>query len=294
MPISLRQLQIFVAVAHTGSTTAAADRVALSQSATSAALNELESTLKTRLFDRIGKRLLLNDSGRLLLPQAKQMLDAANTIEQQFSAAAASNVGLHIGASTTIGIYLLPAILAASAPPDAREHPRVLIANTADIAAAVANFDIDMGLIEGPCHEPGLQVEAWIRDELIVVCSPEHPLAHGKASVKALRDAGWLMRELGSGTREAVEQALLPHLHYRRTAGEFGNSEMIKHAAAEGLGIACLSRCVVDDLLSVGRLVEMKTTLPVLSRTFYLVYSKRKVMSARLAGFLEFCRGWRG
>jgi DNA-binding transcriptional LysR family regulator len=293
MPISLRQLQIFVAVVNTGSTTAAADRVALSQSAASAALNELEAVLKTRLFDRVGKRLLLNDSGRLLLPQAKQMLDAAHTIEQQFSTMAASNAGLHIGASTTIGIYLLPAILAASSAPYVHEHPRVLIANTADIAAAVANFDIDMGLIEGPCHEPGLQVEEWIRDELIVVCSPEHPLAHGKVSVKALRDAGWLMREPGSGTREAVEQVLMPHLHYRRTVGEFGNSEMIKHAAAEGLGIACLSRCVVDDLLSVGRLVEMRTTLPRLCRTFYLVYGKRKVMSAQLAGFLEFCRGWR-
>jgi DNA-binding transcriptional LysR family regulator len=122
----------------------------------------------TRLFDRVGKRLILNDSARLLLPQAKQMPDAANTIEQQFSVAHASSAGLHVGASTTIGIYLLPAILAASSTPGGDAHHRVLIANTADIAAAVADFAIDAGLIEGPCHESGLQVEPWIADELII------------------------------------------------------------------------------------------------------------------------------
>ncbi|HEX7646802.1 MAG TPA: LysR family transcriptional regulator [Noviherbaspirillum sp.] len=299
MRLSLRQLQIFLAVAESGSTAAAASRVALSQSAASAALNELENALDTRLFDRIGKRLALNDNGRLLLPQAKQMLDAAATIEQQFAVEGVSSAGLHIGASTTIGTYLLPAILAAAASPrEVASVPRVMIANTADIAAAVANFDVDMGLIEGPCHEPGLQVEPWLCDELIVVCSPDHPLAGGKSgakvSLKALRDAGWLMREPGSGTREAVEHALMPHLHYRHAAGEFSNSEAIKHAAAEGLGIACLSRCVVDDLLAVGRLVEMRTTLPVLSRHFYLVHNKHKVLSVQLRYFLEFCRRWKG
>ena len=112
MRISLRQLQIFVAVAESGSTTAAAELVALSQSAASAGLNELESMLQHKLFDRVGKRLLLNDNGRLLLPQARQMLDAAATIERQFGTLDGP-AGLRIGASTTIGIYLLPAILAA-------------------------------------------------------------------------------------------------------------------------------------------------------------------------------------
>jgi DNA-binding transcriptional LysR family regulator len=148
--LTLRQLHIFVAIAQSGSTTAAAECVALSQSATSAALNELEGLLKIQLFDRVGKRLILNDNGRLLLPQARQMLDAAATIEKQFSATGQfSGVDLRVGASTTIGIYLLPALLAAAAAKNADVRPHIMIANTADVAAAVANFKVDFGLIEG-------------------------------------------------------------------------------------------------------------------------------------------------
>ena len=295
MKITLRQLQIFLAVAQSGSTTAAADMIALSQSAASAALNELEHLLAVQLFDRVGKRLLLNDSGRLLLPQARHMLDAANTIEQQFLKPDQAGVELHIGASTTIGSYLLPAMVAAYR----RQHPqlriRALVANTADIVAAVSNFEVDAGLIEGPCHADDVEVEPWITDELIVVAAPGHALAAaGKMpTLQALGRADWLLREPGSGTREAVEHALLPYLHHLPSACEFGNSEAIKRATAEGLGISCLSRAVVADLLESGRLVELHSPLPVLRRHFYLVVSRHRVLSARLQALLEFCRHWR-
>ncbi|HSY29953.1 MAG TPA: LysR family transcriptional regulator [Burkholderiaceae bacterium] len=296
MRISLRQLQIFAAVAESGSTTAAAELVALSQSAASAGLNELESMLQHKLFDRVGKRLLLNDNGRLLLPQARQMLDAATTIERQFSASDGA-AGLRIGASTTIGIYVLPAILAAVSTRATALHPSVNIANTADIAAAVENFDIDMGLVEGPCHQADLLVEPWIKDDLVIVCAPDHPILTGKPgsriSLKALREAGWLLRESGSGTREAVEHALVPHLHTLRAAGEFSNAEAIKHAAAAGLGLACLSLLVVRDMLEAGRLIQLSTALPSLSRHFYLIRNRHKILSTRLEHFLHFCREWK-
>jgi DNA-binding transcriptional LysR family regulator len=297
MRLTLRQLQIFLAVSQAGSTSAAAGIVSLSQSATSAALNELESVLNVKLFDRVGKRLIPNDNGRLLLPQARQMLDAGATIEQQFATAdITTGIGLHIGASTTIGNYLLPAILGGFAAGGSEIHPRVMIANTADIALAVANFEVDIGLIEGPCHEPDLQVEPWLQDELIIVCAGNHPMMKGKENskvpLKALRAAGWLLREPGSGTREAVEHALVPHLHYLRPAGEFSNAEAIKHAAAAGLGIACLSRYVVNDLIAMGQLAEVRTTLPLLHRNFYLIHSRHKILSARLTNFLLFCRRW--
>lgn len=297
MRLSLRQLQIFLAVADGGSTTAAAERVALSQSATSAALIELESLLGTHLFDRIGKRLLMNDNGRVLLPQARQILDAASMIEQQFvPGMPASGAGLHIGASTTIGIYLLPDMLAAAYGRTGQTNPEVMIANTADIIAAVANFEIDLGLIEGPCHNADLHVEPWILDELIVVAAPAHPLAAEsgcKVPLKALREAAWLLREPGSGTREAVEHALAPHLHVLRPGGQFSNSEAIKHAAAAGLGVACLSRSVVADFITSGRLVEVPTTLPVLRRNFFLIHSQRKILSQRLDAFRAFCLHWK-
>lgn len=297
MGISLRQLQVFVAIHETGSTAAAAGRVFLSQSATSASLNELENLLRIDLFDRVGKRLVLNDNGRTLLPQARQMLDAAATMKRLFSGEDdAHAAGLHLGASTTIGNYVLPLILAKAAGQSARGHPVVMIANTLDIADAVVNFQLDMGLVEGPCHQADLHVEPWLLDELLIVASPAHPLAdgaaRGKLSASALREATWLLREPGSGTREAVEHAILPHLHALRPAGEFGNAEAIKHAAAAGMGVACLSRLVVQDLLTTGDLIALQTNLPRLERHFYLIHHKRKVLSARLQGFLQTCRTW--
>jgi len=291
MQVTLRQLHIFSAIAEKGSTKAAALHIALSQSATSAALKELENVLNTQLFDRVGKRLLLNENGRVLLPQARQMLDSARTIEQQFQPSQAPGAGLHIGASTTIGIYVLPQLLGRTIT---TSQPRIMVANTASIAAAVARFQLDVGLIEGPCHEHELMVEPWIEDEMVVVCAPHHPIvpttSTSSVSLDALRDAQWLLREHGSGTQEAVAHLLLPHLHQLRPAIELSNSEAIKQAAIAGLGITCLSRTMVASALRTGELIELHTALPYLSRRFYLIHHRSKTVSPPLLAFLQHCR----
>jgi len=297
MRLTLRQLQIFLAVAESGSTAAAADLVHLTQSASSSALRELESTLQCHLFDRVGKRLILNDNGRQLLPQARLLLDAAVNIELQFLPEKTANMsGLKLGSSTTIGIYLLPEILANYSAAHNPEPSKIRIANTVDIVNAVANFEVDAGFIEGYCHQSGLHIEPWLKDELIIVCAPEHPIlankSKGRINPKRLRESNWLLREPGSGTREAVEHALLPHLHFLNPAAEFGNSEAIKHAALAGLGLACLSRLVVQDLLDRQQLVEICSTLPAIHRQFYLITARKKIMSARLNALLAFCRNW--
>ena len=299
MRITLRQLGIFAAVADAGSTAAAAGRVALSQSATSAALNELEAVLEARLFDRAGTRLVLNDTGRGLLPQARAVLDGAAGIEREFGLGVTSGEALapsllRLGASTTIGNYLLPTLIARwrRARPDA--HVDVEIANTGAIAAAVARMEVDIGLIEGPCHEPDVVAQAWREEELVIVCAPSHPLLRGnpatRLNVAALRQADWLLREPGSGTREAVEQALQPHLHALREGLRFGGTEAIKQAAVEGLGFTCLSSFAVQDLVALGRLVQVQTTLPRLARRFWLVHHRRKQFSRSLAAFIDFCQ----
>ncbi|RJG05146.1 LysR family transcriptional regulator [Noviherbaspirillum cavernae] len=296
MRITLRQLQIFEAVASSGSTTAASEQLALSQSATSAALNELENLLSATLFDRVGRKLIINDNGRALLGHAKQMLSMARTIEGQFNGEQGVSRDLIIGASTTIGTYILPALLARYRSRYGEVIPRITIANTADVATAVANFDVEIGFIEGPCHVRGLRIEPWIKDELIVVAAPEHEPGSRKSRQKAtpstLAKAKWLLRESGSGTREAVEDALLPHLHYITEGGVFSSSEAIKHACMAGLGLACLSRLVVADLLAQGRLVEVGTTLPRMSRNLYMIYSAGKTLSKPLTEFRNFCRVW--
>jgi len=294
MKISLRQLQIFIAISQSGSTAAAADLVALSQSAASASLNELESLLGVQLFDRVGKKLLLNQNGQQLMPQAMEMIDLEKTIENQFSLNnQSSKVVLRIGASTTIGNYILPSLLNEYSQTKSI-LPKIDIANTADISTAVANFEIDFGLIEGPCHESELIVEKWFEDELIIVSSHHHPLAIKNLNVKInshdLSQAGWLLREARSGTREAADQLLIKHIHHLQTAGEFSNSEAIKHSASENLGIACLSRSIVVDMLRTGKLIELKTTLPPLKRNLYIIQNRRKKMPHWSQEFLEHCR----
>ena len=297
MRFTLRQLQVFLAVFRSGSTTAAALSVSLSQSATSAALNELEGVFGTNLFDRVGKKLVLNDSGRALLPLARQMFDTGSTIEQQFSNSnAKTQYSLHIGASTTIGNYLLPIILQAYVAKGNDVLPNVFIANTADVVRAVASYEVDFGLIEGPCHEPNVTIEPWFQDELIVVCAPSHSLLADRKSQKVsladLRNARWLLREAGSGTRETVESALLPYLTQLNYAGEFSTAEAIKQGASVGLGIACMSRHVVKDFLASGQLVEVNSVLPKLHRHFYIIYNRNKILSNQLSSFLETCRSW--
>ena len=303
MRLTLRQLLIFTAVADTGSTTAGGLQVALSQSATSGALNELEAMLGAKLFDRVGKRLVLNDTGRALLPQARALLDGAQGIESQFGIGTGTGdrsepghgiaTHLRIGASTTIGNYLLPALMASHLRASPATGIDVTIGNTGDIAAAVARLEVDVGLIEGPCHEPELQARPWLEDELVVVCAPSHAQVHGdldaRIGLKALRQQRWLLREPGSGTREAVEHALLPHLHQWAHPMQLGSTEAIKQAAAEGLGLTCLSVCAVQDLLTLKRLVRVNTTLPRLTRRFYLIRHRQKQFSASLERFVAHC-----
>jgi DNA-binding transcriptional LysR family regulator len=283
--VTLRQWQIFRLVAESGTTAAAATALALSQSATSAAVNELERLLELRVFDRVGKRLRLNDNGRALLPSALALLDGAQSIER-WALDRDSQVGsLRIGASTTIGNYLLPSLIAGfrarlSDSVGRGWHPRITIANTETIAAQVATFELDLGLIEGPCHESTLTVHPWLGDDLVVVAAPTDRIVprdrQRKVPLQALREATWLLREAGSGTRETIDQLLIRHLGRRQSGIEFGTSEAIKRGAASGLGITCLSRCVVEDFLRTGALVAPATELPPLRRQFYLVTHEKK------------------
>lgn len=295
MRLSLRQLQIFRAIALSGSTTAAALSVPLSQSAASAALKELERALGARLFDRVGKRLLLNENGRALLPMALAVLDGAHSLETAFQSNSQSlPVELHIFASTTIGNYILPSLLARFKERAPAARVELQIGNTLDVVTAVRDFETDIGFIEGPCHAKDIIVVPWLEDELVIVACPAHPLAkiarRRKLQVKELARAEWLLREAGSGTRETVEQALLPHLVNIAASMTLGSSEAIKNSVAEGMGISCLSRSVVRNLLSVKRLVVLTTALPRMTRSFLMIRHERKVLSAPLRQFVAHCQ----
>ena len=292
--LTLRQFEIFCAVAQSGTTVAAAQTVALSQSATSAALQQLEGGLGVQLFERVGKRLVLNDAGRALLPQALAVLEQARGIEQAFSAKAANMpVRLRVAASTTIGTYALPEVLARLAASHPLVRVDLQIANTQEVGEAVLAMEVDMGLIEGSSHWQGLEVEPWLRDELVIVASPRDPLTQQAKSkplgVAALRKAAWLLREPGSGTREMVEHALLPHLHQLPAAATLGSSEAIARCVEQGLGISCLSRVLVQSQLQAQVLDILPTTLPRMWRNFSLVQRAGKRRSPALQAFVDAC-----
>ncbi|MBU2049406.1 MAG: LysR family transcriptional regulator [Gammaproteobacteria bacterium] len=288
MHLTLRQWQVFVSIADAGTTAAAGAQLALSQSATSAALNELESQLASPLFDRIGRRLVLNPQGRALPDPARALLVTAADLER-LAGAGQSNAGvlpllLRLGASTTIGNYLLPSRVAALLADNPQAQVDLRIGNSADVVAAVQRLEVDLGLIEGPCHESGLQVLPWQRDDLVIVAAPgTTPTC---MDVAALAQARWLLREPGSGTREAVEQALLPHLHHFARAMQLGSTEAIKQAAAAGLGLACLSRHAVADLLALGSLSVVETPVPPMSRQLWVVRHPGKRVPAALRALL--------
>jgi DNA-binding transcriptional LysR family regulator len=114
------------------------------------------------------------------------------------------------------------------------------------------------------------------------------PAPDSRLGVRQLRQARWLLREPGSGTRETVEQALMPHLHHLPQTSTLGSPEAIKHAAAAGMGLSCVSLFVVRDLLAAGQLVRVPTTLPRLARRFSLVH-RNGILSGPLRAFALHC-----
>lgn len=297
MRLTLRQLQIFASVARTGSTASAAQSVALSQSATSSAINELERLLSMRLFDRYANRLVLNENGRALLPMALAQLDGASQIERLSKEGAAWMASLRIGASTTIGNHVLPKFLASFLQHDQAQIPagsiRVKIGNTESICDALSGFEIDLGLIEGPSHREDLIETPWQQDDLVVVGAPGLVAGGDKlCTLNELESFLWLLREPGSGTREVTDQLLGPHLRMFGRSIELGSSEAILGAAVEGLGVACLSRWVVKDALIAGRLMEIRSTLPSFSRQYYIVVHARKQITSSLRRFQQLIMAW--
>ncbi|MEX2977433.1 DNA-binding transcriptional regulator YeiE [Serratia fonticola] len=288
MHITLRQLEVFTEVLKSGSTTQASVVLALSQSAVSAALADLEGQLKVLLFDRVGKRLVINEHGRLLYPKALALLEQAGEIEQLFLH---DSGALRIAASSTIGNYMLPEMIAHYRKDFPATPLELNVGNSQEVIVAVADFRVDLGLIEGPCHMPELVTQPWLEDELVVFAAPDNPLLQQPVTLAALASAPWILRERGSGTREVLDHLLLAHLPNFQLVMELGNSEAIKHAVHHGIGISCLSRRVVEEQLASGVLVELSIPLPPLMRTLYLIHHRQKHISNALQRFLSYCVG---
>ena len=289
MYYTLRQIQVFLAVAQHENVTHAARELAMSQSAVSTALKELEQRFDILLFDRIGKRLQLNEQGILLRTKAAGLIAQAEELQQ--SLLKHSGVGdLKVGATPAIGNYLAVSIMAKflSEYPDARVE--LSVENSAAIAKRVKNLELDIGLIEGELQEPDLEIRSWRGDELVLFCSPTHPLAQ-KPDLDDLDllQAEWVIREQGSGTRQAFDRAMSGILSDLELKLELQHTEGIKRAVEAGLGVGCLSRIPLDDAFQRGSLIQLKAAHRNWSRKFYFVLRKQKFLSRSVTSWIARC-----
>lgn len=285
--ISPRQLEVFAAIALTGSVRAAAEQLHLSQPAVSMALAELERLLGARLFDRAQRRLRLNAQGRALLPLAQDVLERLREIGRSATASDAPLSGeMRLGASNTVGNYLVGDLLGGFVAAHPQVALRLHVDNTAAILAGVLDYSYDLGCIEGAAVHPDLDLLPW-REDALCVCAPSsHPLARRKR-LKPQDFAGsrWILREAGSATRVQTERALAL-LPAGETVLELDQSEAIKQAVIAGLGLALLPAIAVADAHAAGRLRILRTPFLPLRRPLSLVLHRRKYRSALVQAFL--------
>ncbi len=289
MRFSLRQLEVFLATAHFQNVSKAADSLAMSQSAASSALKELESQFDILLFDRVGKRLQLNEQGRLIRSRAESLLEQAREVEQallQHKDAGA----VKVGATLTIGNYLAVSILSNLLSKEPEAEVSLSVANTQQIMERVLNYDLDIGMIEGEVQHSELDIMPWREDDLCVFCAPSHPLADKSSlSDEDLTNHHWVLREAGSGTRQAFDRALHGILSQININLELQHTEAIKNAVSSGLGLGCLSRITLQDALSRGELVELQVPQRDFTRTLYFILHKKKYRSAGVQRWLDYC-----
>ena len=289
MRYSLRQLEVFLATARYENVTRAAETLAMSQSAASGSLKELERQFDMKLFDRLGKRLQLSELGQQLRPQVESLLEQARSLEQALTGE--DVVGrLEIGATLTIGNYIAVNMIADFRQQNARSDIILRVANTETIAKQVAGFELDMGLIEGELQHPDLDIVHWRRDELVVFAAPNHPLSTSTAlSDQDLLTLPWIVREPGFGTRQAFDRAMQGILTDLHIGMELQHTEGIKRAVEAGLGVGCLSQICVAEAFKRGSLVPLKVPGRDFRREWYLITHRDKFHSAALKRWLTLC-----
>ena len=206
--MTLRHLKIFITVCDAGSMTAAAKKLYISQPSVSQAISELEAHYHTRLFERLGRKLYITEAGKKLLSYARHILSLTEQAERELNDLNKSGT-LRLGASMTIGTYLLNDMIKSflSIYPDVQILTTV--DNTKVIEEMLLSDQLDLALVEGPVHSADIVEETFRKDELVLICSPEHPWAAKKQiEMQELNNCSFIVREEGSGTREIFEIAM--------------------------------------------------------------------------------------
>jgi len=292
MSITLRQLEIFIAVAETAQVTKASKKLFVTQSAVSMALAELESQLGGSLFDRHGRSLLLNERGRYLLPLSKEILYQVANVVNSMSVKNDTLVGrINVVASTTIGDYILPYLIGAFKRIHPQIHINLLVHHTRYAESLVLDGKVEVGFVEGPVDNPDTVKRLWFKDELVVIAGPMDPLSqkHSFDVKKDFTNTRWIMREEGSGTVAIFKKKMKNYLDQINVVMEMGHPESIKKAVESGVGLACLSYLTVCREVEHGWLKTLQFEGVDMKRKLHIISRKNHKMNDALAEFLSFC-----
>ena len=267
------RLKVFRSVAEHLNFRKASEHLFLTQPAVTLQIKALENDLGVRLFDRSANRVALTPQGSVLLRYARKISALAAQAEHELGAEGGQFSGeLSLGVSTTIAQYVLPRLIGAFLG----EHPRVQLAlrsgNTEQVVQLVLDGSVAIGLIEGPARERGVHTEPFMRDELVLIVSPNSDVAH--FSTQQLLGSSLLMREQGSGSRHVVEAALEKSglkLKSFKSVMDLDSTEAIKSAVEAGLGVGFVSRWAISKELELGTLRVGQVRGLTMTRHFSLV-----------------------
>ncbi len=277
MKITLRQIEIFLEVVELKNLTKVAQSLNLSQSAVSMSIKELETILGKQLFDRINKKLILNEIGRSFYSAVLPMYKKLRDIESEFKNSEDKG-SVRVGASTTIIDYLIPTIVCDYMG----KYPNVKIelkeGNTKDILKLIKEGKIDMGFVEGSVDDSEIIKEAIGQDELVVVSSNE-ALKNRELTLQDIEEYKWVLREKGSGTREVFLNYIKQFDAKLNIFLELGHTESIKSLILSKNPITCLSVLAVNNEIEQGAMYKLNIKNFKCTRDLYAVYHKDKYKS---------------
>lgn len=291
--MNFNHLLIFHKVAEKRHFTHAAEELFISQPAVSKQIHELEKTLGQPLFTHMGRSIYLTEAGQLLYDYASRIFALSNEAEAALEEMHDLERGrLAIGASTTIGTYLLPELLGRYR----MQYPHIQLSldvtNADEVQERLLTHRIEIGLVEGMVSNTDFVKQVWRQDELVLIASPQHPLVRDneQVSLQHLLDENipFIRREQGSGTREVLEEAIAARgLSPLQTSMELGSTEAIKRAVAAGLGVSFVSEHTIGLELAAGQLRRVPLTDFKLTRPLSIVFPRQRRLSRAAQVFLQ-------
>jgi DNA-binding transcriptional LysR family regulator len=289
--VNTEDLAILVRVVDTGGVTRAAEALHIAQPAVTQRLRRLERVLRTPMVERKGRSLGLTDAGRTVLPLARQVLQLLDRIPAAIGEVQGLLRGeIVVGASTTVGEFVLPKRLG----PFGRAYPRLAvrlrIANTQRTVERVLDHSLPLAFVGlRPAHT-ALTVLSFVRDEILLVAAATHPLAGRRVSVDALGRTRLLLREEGSATRALAVAALTRCGMRTESLKEFGSNAALRTAVLAGYGVAAISREAVGDDLRARRVKPIRLPGWRCHRRFYIIYRRDHTLTRAEQTLLRFVR----